>query len=202
MKMALSCWMTFAIALLLGGCSALQPPKVANTHFYTLDAISAINPVQQKIPQVLAISMPGARPGFDTPQIAYQRQPLELEYFATQRWVDTPAKMLRPLLVQTLEPVFQAIIATPGSIHADLRLDTELIRLQQDFSLQPSLIHLMLRVQLIDLKDKNVISTKLFDVTETAASEDAYGGVVAANRALLRVLEQLPEFCRKASSRQ
>ncbi|PIY04861.1 MAG: hypothetical protein COZ20_04660, partial [Gallionellales bacterium CG_4_10_14_3_um_filter_54_96] len=90
----------------------------------------------------------------------------------------------------------------PGSIHADLRLDTELIRLQQDFSLQPSLIHLMLRVQLIDLKDKNVISTKLFDVTETAASEDAYGGVVAANRALLRVLEQLPEFCRKASSRQ
>jgi len=204
MKITPSRWMPFAIALLLGGCSALPPPKVTDTHFYTLDANpaphSANNSGQQKNHQVLAISMPGARPGYDTPQIAYQRRTLELEYFATQRWADTPAKMLRPLLAQTLAPIFKAVVPTPGSIPADLGLDTELVRLQQDFSVQPSRIQLSLRVQLIDLKDKHVISEKQFDETETAPSDDAYGGVVAANRALQRILEQLAEFCRNASS--
>ncbi len=198
--MEMTRWMTFVIALLLGGCSALQPPRVAETHFYTLETNPVTRAAHPKNHQVLAISMPVARPGYDTPQIAYQRRPLELEYFATQRWADTPARMLRPLLTQTLEPLFQTVIPAPGSIPADLRLDTELIQLQQDFSARPSLVRLTLRAQLIDLKDKHVIFAKRFDETEAASSEEAYGGIVAANRALQRVLEQLAEFCRNASS--
>jgi cholesterol transport system auxiliary component len=193
----LACW---TMATLLAGCTGLQAPKVESTHLYLLDA----KPVKQLLPQrreqVLAISQPGSWPGFDTPQMAYLRQPLTLEYFATHRWVDTPPRMLMPLLMRALEPDFRAIVQAPGMIPADLRLDTELIRLQQNFSTRPSRIQLTLRAQLIDMKDKRVIAVKLFDESENSASDDAYGGVLATNRALQRILEQLVEFCLNAAA--
>ena len=63
----------------------------------------------------------------------YLRQPYELEYFAVNQWVDVPSRMLEPLLVQTLEQreVSGQSVRTPIVVSADLRLDTELIRLQQ-----------------------------------------------------------------------
>lgn len=189
--------MNYRIALLLAtlltACGGLQAPHVENTRLYVLDARPASNPARSD--QVLAVSMPGAWPGFDTPQMAYMQHPLTLEYFATHRWADTPARLLRPLLSQSLEPLFRAVVLSPGLIPADLRLDTELFRLQQDFTVRPSRIQLVLRAQLTDVKNKRVIAVKLFDASENADSDDAYGGVIAANRALQRVLEQLADFC-------
>ncbi|MCX7194290.1 MAG: ABC-type transport auxiliary lipoprotein family protein [Proteobacteria bacterium] len=167
-----------------------------DTHLYLLDAKPAI--AHAKSSQVLAVSMPVARAGFDTPQMAFQRLPLELEYFATHRWADTPARMLKPLLVQALEPEFKAVVQAPGS--ADLRLDTELIRLQQNFTTNPSRIQLTLRAQLTEIKGNRVIAVKLFDESENALNEDAYGGVIAANLALQRILTQISEFCLNASA--
>jgi cholesterol transport system auxiliary component len=196
----MNCRIALVFTALLAGCSALPSPHVENAHLYLLDAKPAVNMMQPKNKQVLAIGMPTARPGFDTPQMAYQRLPLELEYFTTHRWADTPARMLQPLMAQALEPSFGAIVQTPGMLPADLRLDTELIRLQQDFTSKPVRIQLTLRAQLTDMKDKRVIAVKLFDESENTDSDDAYGGVIAANRALLRLLDQLTIFCIKGSN--
>ena len=189
---------TLLLAALMTGCTGLQAPKVENSHLYLLDAKPAIHPASAKIDRVLAVTVPNAWPGFDTPQMAYQRVPHELEYFALHRWADTPAQMLKPLLARALEPEFRAIVQAPGSASADLRLDTELIRLQQDFTTQPSRVEIVLRAQLI--RDKRVMATKQFNESEAAASDDPYGGVVAANRALQRILEQIADFCRHAAT--
>lgn len=186
-------WIACLLATVLTACTGLQAPHVENTRLYVLEARPASNPARSD--RVLAISMPDAWPGFDTPQMAYVQHPLTLEYFATHRWADTPARLLKPLLSQSLEPLFRAVVPSPGLIPADLRLDTELIRLQQDFTVRPSRIQLILRAQLTDVKNKRVIAVKLFDASENADSDDAYGGVIAANRALQRVLEQLADFC-------
>jgi cholesterol transport system auxiliary component len=170
----------------------LQAPHIEYTHLYLLDAQPTAT-VGTKHNRVLAVSPTTARSGYDTPQIAYLRQPLELEYFATHRWADTPAHMLKPLLTQALTAQF--ITAAPGQVTAHLRLDTELIRLQQDFTAQPSRVQITLRAQLIDVQEKRIIAVREFDETEPSASEDAYGGVLAANRALLRILTQLAGFC-------
>ncbi|MDD2721543.1 MAG: ABC-type transport auxiliary lipoprotein family protein [Gallionella sp.] len=186
---------------LMSGCTALKPPTLENTHLYTLEAKPDNQTVAPASRQVLAVGMPSARPGYDTPQIAYQRQPLELEYFVTQRWADTPARMLKPLLVQALEPGFQAVVQAPSPVAAQLRLDTEVIRLQQDFTSKPSRVQFTLRAQLTDLQNKKIVAVKVFDESEVAISEDAYGGVVATNLALQRILSQLAEFCRNASTK-
>ena len=137
-------FLTLVSATLLAGCTGLQAPRVDSPLLYLLDARSTLKAVKLKRDLVLAVTMPRARPGFDTPRMAYLRQPHELDYFVTSRWVDTPSRMLGPLLAQALEQTgsFRAIVQTPGVIPADIRLDTELIRMQQEFRTQPSRVQL------------------------------------------------------------
>jgi cholesterol transport system auxiliary component len=90
-------------------------------------------------------------------------------------------------------------VQTPNTVSADFQLDTILIRLQQDFMTRPSRIRLTLRAQLIDVRSQRVLAVKLFDESENAESENAYGGVIAANRVAQRVLDQLAEFCVRES---
>ena len=56
-------------------------------------------------------------------------------------------------------------------------------------------MHVTLRAQLVDLGTQRVVASRLFDIREAAPSEDAYGGVLAANRAVPRLLEELVAFC-------
>ena len=190
-----------ASILLLPACTSLSAPQVASENTYVLEAQRATKPAQVKRNLVLAISEPQTRPGFDTPQIVYVQQPHELNYFVTSRWANTPARMLEPLLVQAMEQTgsFRAVVQTPGAIPADVRLDTELIRLQHDFVTRPSRVQLTLRAQLIDVRGQRELAVKQFDESENATSDNAYGGVTAANRALQRVLDQLADFCVNAS---
>ncbi len=151
---------------------------------------------------VLAVSMPRARAGFDTAQMVWVQQAHELKVFSRNRWADTPARMLAPQLAQALERsgIFHAVVQAPSSASAMLRLDTELIRLQQDFSVRPSRVQFTLSAQLIDINTRRVIASAEFDETENAVTEDAYGGVRASNVALERLLAKLAAFCAKYAS--
>lgn len=184
-------------AMLVVGCTALQAPRMESPALYLLEARPAAAAKRPQSDLVLAVNPPSARPGFDTPQMAYVRQPHKLDYYVKSRWADTPSRMLAPLLAQAMEQdgTFRAVVRTTNPVPADLRLDTELIRLQQNFATQPSRVELTLRAQLYDVKGKKELALREFDVAENAASEDAYGGVAAANRALERVLGQLTDFC-------
>ena len=63
------------------------------------------------------------------------RETHQLEYFAHSEWVDPPARMLAPLLVAAVESTgtFRAVVLTPSAAVGDLRLDTEIVRLQHEF---------------------------------------------------------------------
>ena len=188
--------------LLLTACTGLPAPQVASQNIYVLEAGPAIQAAPVKRDLVLAISVPRALPGFDTPLMAYVQQPYELNYFVTSRWADTPARMLEPLIEQAMVQTesFRAVMPASGEISADVRLDIQLVRLQQDFKTRPSRVQLTLRAQLMDVRGKRLLAAKQFDAVETATSEDAYGGVTAANRLLQRVLGELAEFCVHATA--
>lgn len=169
----------FAGVVLLAACTALQAPPVEQVSTYVLEAMPAAGAPRPKRDLVLEVSAPRARPGFDTPQMAYTQRANALEYFARNRWADTPARMLAPLIAQALNQSggFRAVVQAPSLAAANLRLDTELVRLQQDFGAKPSRVRLTLRAQLIDVDSRRVL---------------------AANRALARLLERLAAFCAEA----
>ena len=192
----------------LVACSALSPTPTLPPAFFSLD-----NPRLDAAPRppgttagapTLVVNPPRAAAGFDSQRIIYLREPYKLEYFANSEWVDPPALMLAPLLVNALERsgVFRAVIQTPASASGDLRLDTQIIRLQQEFHTQPSHARFTLRAYLVDDKTRGVLAWREFDADVPALSDDPYGGVVAANKAVQIVLADLSAFCAEAARRQ
>lgn len=81
----------------------------------------------------------------------------------------------------------------------DLRLDTEMLRLHQEFGGGPSRVHFTLRVTLSDEVSRQVISWRQFDETVLSASDDTYGGVAAAKNAVQLVMQQLAAHCTRTS---
>jgi cholesterol transport system auxiliary component len=145
----------------------------------------------------LIVNPPIAAAGFDSPRIIYVRDSHKLEYFAHSEWVDPPARMLGPLLVAALANTgaFGAVVLTPGAAAGDLRLDTEIIRLQHEFQSQPSRVRFTLRAILVEDRTRRVVAWREFDGSVAATSEDPYGGVVAANQIVQKVVEDLSSFC-------
>lgn len=200
-----SLWRGLPLAAILGAmlaaCSGIAPPP-QETDIYLLDVRPAVGKAPSRSTAVLAVGMPRAWPGFETSRMAYVRQPHELQYFARSRWADTPARMLSPLLVQALEQggAFGAVVHNPGPVTGTLRLDTELVRMQQEFGAEPGRVRLTLRAQLVDVRERRVIATREFEEVEVADAGNAYAGVSALNRALGRLLHSLAEFCAGASA--
>ena len=102
-------------------------------------------PANAAAPTLLVLA-PGAAAGFDSQRIIYIRQDQQIEYFAHNEWVDTPSRMLQGLLVEAMagSGVFSAVSPAAGAAGGDLRLDTEIVRLQHEFQsqAQPGAFHL------------------------------------------------------------
>ena len=198
---------TVLLVTLASGCGLLQPATTPQPALYSLDSPSRtavpVVPIVSMVPMVrtavsiLIVNPPRAAAGFDSSRIIYTREPHKLEYFAHSEWVDPPARMLAPLVVAAIENTgaFRAVIPTPSAATGDLRLDTEIIRLQHEFGTTPSRVHFTLRAYIVDHATRRVLAQREFDVAVPATSEDPYGGVVAANRAVQIVLEDLSAFC-------
>lgn len=181
---------------LMGACTSLPPVKPQPITLFVLDPAPSSASASGNGALTIAVGVPRAMPGFDTPHMAYVNKPPALAYFSRNQWVDAPARMIAPHLAATLERSgrFRAVVNLPSSVATDLRLDTELVRLRQDFTTAPSQLRLTLRAQVIDVAAGKVLGTREFDVTEQAPSDDPYGGAIAANRALARILAPIAEF--------
>ena len=193
---------------LAGGCDTLRPTATPPPSLYSLDG----GRIESRAPRVtpapasqaaptLIVNPPHAATGFDSQRMIYVRRAHMLEYFAHNEWVDTPARMIAPLIVAAVENsgMFRAVVLTPSAAAGDLRLDAEIMRMQHDFGSQPSRVQFTLRAYIVDNATRRVLAWREFDATVAAASEDPYGGVVAANRAVQTVLEQLAGFCADAA---
>jgi cholesterol transport system auxiliary component len=59
----------------------------------------------------------------------------------------------------------------------------------------------MARLQLVDLKESTIVGTRSFETVEKAPSENAYGGVLAANRAVAGLLDQIMSWLQQCIRR-
>lgn len=185
-----------AVSLALAGCLSLpREERPIHTFILSLDrsaggaTIAGVKPGTG----ILVVNVPVAQPGFDSPRMAYTQRPYEVSYYATHQWADPPARMLTPLLVQALEQTgyWRAIAPMPTSVRGDHRVDIDQLVLLQDFLQKPSQVRVALRVQVIKVPEYLVLGTRLFEMVEEASNDDAYGGAVAANRAVERLVKEV-----------
>ena len=193
----------------LFGCSSLLPKPVAAPTLYALETLrvpaatlasgATALAASSKL-ATLVVNTPRADAGFDSQHIMYVREQYKLEYFAHSEWVDTPARMLAPLMVLTIANggVFKAVVPASIAATGELTLDTEIVRLQQDFSAQPSRVVFTLRAYLVDTQTRKTIAWRELETVVASTSDDPVGGVVATNRAVQIALQQIADFCAEA----
>lgn len=190
----------------LSGCTSLLPKPVAAPTLYALDATpapastsSSVALARSSAIATLVVNTPRAAAGFDSQHIMYVREPYKLEYFAHSEWVDTPARMLTPMLVATVAKsgAFKAVVPASIAATGELTLDTEIVRLQQDFSVQPSRVVFSVRAYLLDAQTRKTIAWRELETVVVATEDNPLGGVVAANRAVQMALQQVTDFCVK-----
>lgn len=182
--------------VLLAGCSFMSPVSVEPMKSYRLTQINPNTLHATPSNMTLLVSIPTTAPGYESSMMAYVEQPYQITYFTKNRWVSAPAGMLAPLLVQSLQNTgrFKAVIAAPYAGFSDVRLDVVVIDFYQDFTQKPSRERVTLLAQLVDLHTHRVIAKTRMAEVVLAASEDPYGGVVAANQAVAQALGQLAQF--------
>lgn len=197
----LGCLLAGLVPALLAGCAGglLPGPPAAQALFLLDDPRAASATPRTSAPgaPVLLVLVPRPAAGYDGTPMLYLRGPQELERFAFHAWAEPPAQMLAPLLVRALQDsaAFRAVLLVPSAATGAWRLETELIRLHQDFGTRPSRIRLTLRAVLLDSRSREVIAWREFDQAVPAASDDPAGGVAAARQAAAQVAAALAAFC-------
>lgn len=183
-----------AAALALGACVSLPRPEPVE--LFTIDPPLGGSPTARTGPAIF-VAAPRGGPGIEGPRMAYVRRPNELAYYARSQWAEPPARMLRPLLVRALEGTgrFQAVTEVAAGGSPGLRLESEVVRLQQEFTEKPSRVRLTLRLELADAASRRVVGTREIEAVELAPSDDAPGGVAAANAAARRALAEAATWC-------
>lgn len=141
---------------------------------------------------VLQVATPTAAPAYASSQMAYIEQPYRIDYFARNEWADPPSRMLKTLLTQQLtnSGLFRFVVSDSSGVDEALRLDSELIELVQVFDESSSQVRVAIRFDLVDVAQRTILFSETISASEAAAREP-YAGVVAANTALQRVLDQL-----------
>jgi cholesterol transport system auxiliary component len=183
------------LAAVLAGCAfvpaADPPPTLA-----VLDRLPAEIPRHAATGLTLLVLPPEARPALDTTQMAYSVHAHELAYFARHRWAERPPQMLEPLLVRTMEATgaFAAVVGPPLAGNGTLALRTEITQLVQDFTSEPPVLQLSLRVRLSDDRAQRVLGTREIVLREALQEKSPAAGAVAANAALARALRETAQF--------
>jgi cholesterol transport system auxiliary component len=198
------CIAAVAALALLSACNALRPLVAPGEHpkFYSLSdradaATPAAAPRASATGLTLIVATPRAAAGFDSRRMMYLRRGDELEYFAHNEWIDTPARMLAPLIVAAVEArgAYRAVVLTPSPATGQVRLETEILRLQQEFLGAPSRVRFTLRAQLVESGTRRVVASREFEAVAAAPSENPRGGVTAAHEAVRKVLGEVADFC-------
>ena len=185
-----------ALLSLLSGCAALLAPhEPAEIRKEVLDKLPSPVPQRPSRGALLLVLPPQSSPIYDTAEMAYRVRPHEIAFFAQHEWAETPAQMLQPLLVKTLQATgfFSAVLSPPYAGGYRYALRTQIRELVADFTSEPAAVQLSLRVELSDRTAARV-AVKEIAVREPMQAKTPYAGVVAANEAASKALLELARF--------
>jgi cholesterol transport system auxiliary component len=176
-------------------CGLLSPVKI-ETRKEVLSQIPTHLPQATTRAATLLILAPRTHPAYDTTQMAYTTEPHQIAYFAWNEWGETPAQMIQPLMVKTLQQAryFGAVLSPPYMGRYTYALRTEILELKQDFTSEPAVLQLAMRFELTRWGANEVVAAKEISLSEPMLGRTPSAGVVAANNAMVSALRQLAQF--------
>ena len=184
-----------ALSLMLTGCVNLG--EKANTpamvYFVLNDPVPTADPapLRADAPTLLVLDTTTGS-FYDTDQIVFSRSAGTRSQYQFARWTERPGKRFADLMRARLDRQGAwNVSASGGYVRGDMLLDTELVEFYHDAASEPGQMRLVLRAELVDLKQRTLLGRRVFEQQVPVATYDAAGATQAANLAASRVLDDL-----------
>jgi len=184
-----------SVCIAVQGCAFLSSPK-ADIEKSVLNQLPAAVPHRGNDAGTVLVFPPATMPVYDTVLMAYRTEPRQIAYFSRRQWGATPSQMIQPLLVATLEKThsFRVVLVPPYTGPYTYSLHTQILDLIQDFTPKSATLVLRLRFQLTGYGASRVIAARDISVREPMLQRNSHSGVVAANNATAKALQEMAEF--------
>jgi len=158
---------------------------------------SPVTPASQPaaLASVILVATPRAAAGFDTDRIVYVLEEHRLQPYADSQWIDTPSKMLEPMISAALSRtgVFGAVLEAPSAVDAQWELQSNIARLEHEVS--AARFRFTLHVTLIEKQTRTVVLVRDFDASAPIIGTGPAAAVAAANVVVAEVLHQMAGAC-------
>lgn len=186
------------ISLFTTSCSVFSPVQLASPTKYMLYETPVIKKHRTRQSSILVAPVT-AEPLYDTTSMAYMTKPYEINYYVKSEWAELPTVMLKSQITNTLTKShhYHGVFAQPTYARYNYILNTHILELRQIFSGGRSYYRIALRVDLIHARTSRLIASKEFLISQPIAEHNAFGGVVAANKGMKRMLKHIAAFCLK-----
>lgn len=191
-------FITAIVSLGLVSCSSVKLPA---KNQYQLMGINTAKVATNSKRRSILVTQPIATAGYQTNQMRYIEKPYQLASFVKNTWVATPADMLYPLVLQSLQNThhFGAVESAPFSGVTDYRMDVRVLKLVQNFLKKPSQIEMVVSAS-VSNGNHRILASKTFYQRVDAPKNTPYGGVMAANIATANIMRQLASFAARATA--
>jgi len=129
---------------------------------------------------------------YDTDQLVFSRSAGTRGQYQFARWTERPGKRFADLMRARLDRQGAwNVSAAGGYVRGEMMLDTELVEFYHDAASEPGQVRLVLRAELVDLKQRTVLGRRVFEQQVPLTSYDAAGAAQASNLAVSRALDDL-----------
>lgn len=188
----------FLLIILLSSCSLLGPVKSDYTTYVVRTVPCKVRLANTH--KVLYVSPVETDPLYDTDNMAYSVHPLQVEYYAKNKWAETPANMIQPLIIKTLRDTqhFRAV-TTSQNVQHDYILNTKITELRQVYNAHSTYAEFRLLAEIVNTRTGKIIATQEFMCREPMCQRNPYGGASAANITVANVMDQLAQFSARAT---
>jgi cholesterol transport system auxiliary component len=185
-----------ALSLMLTGCinfgGETNTPAVV---YYVLNdpALKEAEPAPLRAGAPTLLVLDTTTGGFyDSEQIVFSRSDGTRSQYQFARWTERPGKRFAHLMRARLDRQGAwNVSASGGYVRGDMLLDTELVEFYHDAASDPGQMRLVLRAELVDLKQRTLLGRRVFEQRVPVATYDAAGATQAANLAASRALDAL-----------
>lgn len=129
---------------------------------------------------------------YDTDQLIFSRSAGTRGQYQFARWTERPGKRFADLMRTRLDRQGHwQVSAAGGHVRGDVLLDTELVEFYHDAASEPGQVRLVLRAELVDLKQRRLLGRRVFEQQVPLTRYDASGAAQASNLAVSRTLDEL-----------
>ena len=129
---------------------------------------------------------------YDTDQLVFSRSAGTRGQYQFARWTERPGKRFADLMRARLDRQGAwNVSAAGGYVRGEVMLDTELVEFYHDAASEPGQVRLVLRAELVDLKQRTLLGRRVFEQQVPLTTYDAAGAAQASNLAVSRALDDL-----------